>query len=93
MAAAGARKFGLRNGPRAERECGMKAKPRHPPVEPWNAEAYAQSLAFDEPRNWLLVTDLEVKALIENIVPTRLKKVCQRMDQEVLTRDEAEALP
>lgn len=63
---------------------GVSVKTQRAEIEPWNQSVHEKAVAFDEPQIWLLLTPLEVKALIEDIVPTRVKKCCRSLDREVL---------
>lgn len=51
--------------------------------EPWNIGV----LAWDEPQHWVLLSPVEVKALLEGIVPTKVKQRLQILDREILTVD------
>lgn len=53
-------------------------------IEPWNKEVHEEMRAFDIPQYWLLITPLECHALLEGIVPTRVKNACAGLKPEVL---------
>ena len=66
-------------------------------IEPWNVAAHADTVAYDLPQYWLLVTPMEVQALQDGVVSTRIMTACASLQREVLTVSEpdlfAETVP
>lgn len=61
----------------------MKSKPAT--IEPWNREQHAEAKQFDIPQYWMLITPMECFALLEGIVPTRVKNACAVLKPEVMS--------
>lgn len=55
--------------------------------EKWNVGV----LGWDEPQCWVLLAPVEVKALLDGVVPTKVKQRLAILDREVLTVGESQA--
>ncbi len=54
------------------------------PIEPWNQSAEAEADALDEPRNFFLLAEIEVQALLAGVIPTKVVQRLKMLDREVL---------